>query len=428
MEPSAPAESSHATTARHPARWAVVLLAVALLGAVLLWSLSDDPQRATLTGEPTPSPEDSVAGDRAAAARALITRLEAVWREGDVEGARDLAAPGSRPRLADLTRNVRELGLRDLSLRYVTDAPSAGQERPAERVELDVDVQVTWRLAGVEEGSSTLELPMTFTWDGSEARFATIETESGDRVPLWLQERARIRRTAQTVLVSTRRGDAALAGQVREALRTVRRTLPEWRGRLVVEAPRTSEQFEAAAGMDAAAASAIAAITTTADGSSRTDSAAQVYLNPPVFDPLGPQGRQIVLSHEATHVAMDALSDAAPHWLSEGFADYVALAETDLPTSVLAAQILALVSEDGPPRRLPGRVEFDSANEDIGAWYEAAWLAAKLVADRYGEDALLELYDRAVETGEAAAFRQVLGVSKAEFTDSWAEHLVELAR
>lgn len=428
MEPSAPAESSRATTARHTARWAVVLLAVAVLGAAMLWILRDGPQRATLGTEPTPSSDSSPAGDRSAAARDLISRLESVWREGDVEAARDLASPGSRPHLADLTRNVRELGLRDLSLRYITDAPAVGEEETGGRVEFDVDVQVTWRLAGVEAGSSTLELPMTFTWDGSEARFVTVETGSGDRVPLWLQERARIRRTPKTVLVTTRRDDAALAGQVREAWRTVRRTLPEWRRTLVVEAPRSSDEFEAAAGMDAASASAIAAITTTADGSSRTDSAVQVYLNPPVFDPLGPQGRQIVLSHEATHVAMDALSDAAPHWLSEGFADYVALADTDLQTSVLAAQILALVREDGPPRRLPGRVEFDGANEDIGAWYEAAWLAAKLVADRYGEDALLELHERSVQVPEGAAFRQVLGVSKAEFTDSWAEHLVELAR
>ena len=54
-------------------------------------------------------------------------------------------------------------------------------------------------------------------------------------------------------------------------------------------------------------------------------------MNPPVFEPLGPQGAQIVMSHEAAHVATDAAASSMPTWLLEGFADYVALAHVDLP-------------------------------------------------------------------------------------------------
>jgi hypothetical protein len=43
-----------------------------------------------------------------------------------------------------------------------------------------------------------------------------------------------------------------------------------------------------------------------------------VFVNPEVFDRLQPTGAQVVLSHEAVHVATDAArSDVAP-WLLEG--------------------------------------------------------------------------------------------------------------
>ena len=401
--------------------------ATAVLVAVLVL---DGPERASLPGQPS-SPADT-APDRTSATRLLINELEAAWRRGDLAAVRELADPtrSSRREITDLARNITELELSDFALRYVAESSASAAVAPAAdpaTVEFGVDVQMTWRIRGMHDSASTLEVPMAMAWDGTDARFVTVRDEAGARVPLWLQERVRVRRTERTLLVTTRRDDTELAGQVEEAWRTVRRTLPDWRGTLVFTAPRTSEEFEVATGMDADSASAIAAITTTADGSSGADSAVQVYLNPPVFDPLGPQGRQIVLSHEATHVAVDALDDAVPHWLSEGFADYVALADTDLPASVLAAQILTLVREDGPPGALPGRVEFDGANEDIGAWYEAAWLAAQLIAERWGEPKLLEFYDRAVDDGEAVAFKQVLGVTKAEFVRTWARHLTELA-
>ena len=359
-------------------------------------------------------------------------KLEAAWQQGDDTDARGLADPRgpSRREAVALGRNVRDLGLGDLSLRYVAElgAPPPAFSAEGAGTEFGVDVRVSWTIRGLQPETSTLEVPMTVAWDGSTARFVAVRDQADARVPLWLQERVQVRRTQNTLLVTTRDDDLELARQTVQAWRTVRRTLPDWDGGLVIVAPRTSAQFETAAGMEADAASAIAAITTTTDGSSGPDSAVQVYVNPPVFDPLGSQGRQIVLSHEATHVAVDALTETVPHWLSEGFADYVALVDTDLPTSILAAQILALVREDGPPNALPGRVEFDGANEDIGAWYEAAWLATRLIADRYGESALLEFYDRAVDEGEGVAFRQVLGVTKAEFVSSWADYLTELAR
>ena len=76
-----------------------------------------------------------------------------------------------------------------------------------------------------------------------------------------------------------------------------------------------------------------------------------VFVNPEVFGSLRRTGAQVVMSHEATHVAAGAWDSRTPLWLLEGFADYVALRDVDLPVESSAAQIIAEVRRDGPPRR-----------------------------------------------------------------------------
>jgi hypothetical protein len=106
----------------------------------------------------------------------------------------------------------------------------------------------------------------------------------------------------------------------------------------------------------------------------------------------------------------------------------VALARSTTPVANLAAQILRLTREDGAPRTLPGEREFDGSDERIGAWYEASWLAVRLIALTYGEDALWRFYRRSVrDQGTAAAFREVLGTTQRDFVRAWRRHLTELA-
>ena len=147
-----------------------------------------------------------------------------------------------------------------------------------------------------------------------------------------------------------------------------------------------------------------------------------------MFDPLGEQGEQIVMSHEAAHVATEAAASSMPTWLLEGFADYVALAHVDLPVEVTASQVLEQVREQGAPATLPGPGDFETGNVTLGASYESAWLACRLVAATYGEERLIEFYERADEDGDTrAAFRRVLGTTEAAFTEAWRGHLLALA-
>ena len=117
-----------------------------------------------------------------------------------------------------------------------------------------------------------------------------------------------------------------------------------------------------------------------------------------------------------------------PTWLLEGFADFVALDHVDLPVSVTGSQILARVRKSGPPPHLPGKTEFDPENQALGASYESAWLACRLLAERYGEKRLIEFYrasDRDDSTTEA--FRDLLGTDQQAFTRVWKGYLRKLA-
>ena len=84
---------------------------------------------------------------------------------------------------------------------------------------------------------------------------------------------------------------------------------------------------------------------------------------------------------------------------------------------------------DGPPRALPSAAEFGTRTTHLGATYEAAWLAARLLAQEGGEDALVRFY-RAVDDGTALpqALRAELGLSVAGFTQRWRDLLSDLAR
>ena len=101
----------------------------------------------------------------------------------------------------------------------------------------------------------------------------------------------------------------------------------------------------------------------------------------------------MVMSHEATHVATDAATTSMPLWLVEGFADYVALRDVDLPLSVSAAQVAAQVRLHGAPAELPADAEFDTGGTHLGASYEAAWLACRTLAELGSEDELVAFYD-----------------------------------
>lgn len=423
-----------------------------LLAATALVVLRQRPDAVPPKGGPAAgAPATSAADARTLAANQLLRRMALRLEKGSLDSVRTLAEPLDRPaaqELATLRHNVRVLRMTGLSLRLV-ETPGATLELGEDGRTLELgggegvepdrsagsgrswtgEVQVRWRL-GADAAGSRAQVPFTFREFAGTTRFSSARSDRRSPIPLWMLDRVAVARTSRSLVVSAAPGAAVGFSRLADqAVADVRRVLPRWPGRVVVEVPRDQRQLDRVLGTRAGTYAAIAAVTATADGSVSPSAPAHVFVNPRVFDPLGPNGSQIVMSHEATHVAMRAALSPSPLWLLEGFADYVALARVDLPVSQLAGQTLARVRRTGPPDRLPTQEDFGPRRPALGASYEEAWLACRLIAERYGEQRLVAFYRAADRVGATArAFRTVLGTTEQEFTRLWQADLRRLAR
>jgi hypothetical protein len=135
----------------------------------------------------------------------------------------------------------------------------------------------------------------------------------------------------------------------------------------------------------------------------------------PAFAALDAEGRTRVATHELTHAALaGATSGRTPAWLSEGVALYVSGDRRPAPP----AADLGSLSQPDAIARLSGSAQADA--------YGASSAAAFAIADRFGRERLLELYDafnRRSLRGRPGrrlvdrALRRVLGISLDELAD-----------
>jgi hypothetical protein len=387
-------------------------LFLAVVVGVVVWLTQHDSTYHAPLGGSAPVPR----ADPSEATR-LLDRLQAAVRQRDRSAGAALGgSPGQRADLRGVVANAGALHVTSFSLRYV-DATGAVRSDGS----WDADVATTWRFAGFDHRTERLEVRVRFDRSGDALRIAGIG--GGDRrSPLWLSGPVQVRRSARSMVLvagSAQRADefAALA---RRAVPQVRRVLPGWQGGLVVEVPESETGLEAELAADPGQYAGIAAVTTTADGSRSRRSPSHVFVNPQVFDPLRPQGAQVVITHESTHVATDAANSPAPIWLVEGFADYVALRAQRIPLATTASRIIALVRHQGVPRSLPTTTQFAAGAPHLEARYESAWLACRMLAQDAGPDSLVAFY-RAMDAGGdlGPQLRRYVGFGPAAFTRQW---------
>ena len=370
--------------------------------------------------------------DPSGAAHALQTLEDAVGSH-DPASAEALAPagdPGAGDLLGAVVGNAEALHVQEFTARYVDDV---GAVDPAGRWTAAVDL--TWRFDGFDTEPVHEEVLVGFQLrqgqDEASDPVGITSFGGGDRrSPLWLSGPVEVRRSGDTLVLATTPAEADLvAGRAEAAVPVVRAVLPQWDGKLVVEVPGSEEALDAALGAEPGSYTDIAAVTASVDGTITPDSEVHVFVNPDVYDDLEPVGGQVVISHEATHLATDApLTSGVPLWLLEGFADYVALHDVDLPITTTAGQIIQQVRADGAPDHLPGQPEFDQADSHLGAAYESAWVACLVLADAGGQDALVRLYEQ-VSRGRDLADRlgQLFGLTEAELTARWRQRLQDLA-
>ena len=393
-----------------------MLVATLVVTAVSWTALRDAPYVAPTPDDPSPHPV-------AAEAARTLDLLAAAVNEGDRDAASALAPSGddeARALLADIVDNAHDLRLEELSLRYVGEdgGVSAAGAWPAA-------VEATWQLPE-DDAPSRTELQVGLVTAGAQVGIRSFG--GAGRTPVWLTGPVTVRR-APGVLVVDRADDAErMLSLAAAAVPVVRRVLPDWTPRLVVEVPATAAALDDALGADEGTYADVAAVTASADGSSGRGAPVHVYINPQVFARLSAIGAKVVMSHEAAHVAAGAARSDLPLWLLEGFADYVALRDVDLPLRTTAAQVVAEVRRDGPPADLPADQAFDPAGARLGAAYEAAWLACVVIAETSGERALVDLY-RAVDRGIPLdeALQDTAGFGERALVRRWQERLSDLA-
>ncbi|HYF73297.1 MAG TPA: hypothetical protein VD864_10790 [Nocardioides sp.] len=396
------------------------LCLVVATGLVAWWLTDDDVYVA-----PTPPPAAHSISPGLAAQ--TLADFRSAVRTRDLDAARALA-PADDPAAADLlaavVRNAADLRVADFEMRYVDAEGALGEDGTWSAV-----VDASWRFAGFDRAPGRAEVTVGLRQDGD--RVALTGFGGGDRVsPLWLSGPLQVRRTARTLVLVD--GPASVADRYARraaaAVPVVRRVLPDWDRGLVVEVPGSVDELDRALDAEPGTYDQIAAVTTSTDGSLAPDAPVHVFVNPDVYAGLRPTGAQVVMSHEATHVAAGAWTSQMPLWLLEGFADYVALRDVDLPVSRSAAQVIAEVRRSGPPRALPGAAEFGTRATHLGATYESAWLACRFLAQEGGQDGLVRFY-RAVDGGRpvGAALESVFGLSTRELTAQWRGLLADLA-
>ncbi|MEU9578848.1 hypothetical protein [Streptomyces chilikensis] len=279
-----------------------------------------------------------------------------------------------------------------------------------------VETELRYRLDR-DAGDATARRVLTLTRDdGGTWRVTADRPARGEAEQLWDQDAGlRTAATPRTLAVAageedprdyTPLGDAA-ARAVGEAWDT--------RVRPVVVVPESTDAMARLLDAPASVHRRTAAVTTPGD-------APRVVVNPEAFGTLGEEARQIVVTHETTHVALRARTTGrTPMWLSEGCADWTAYRGSGRDPAEAAPALAREVRGGRTPPHLPTDREFAFGGDagTVGRAYEGAWLACRLVADRWGEGTVRALYDAAGADGEEAALREVLGVDRAGFTALW---------
>lgn len=410
---------------------AVAVIAVVVAVSLVLASTGGDsgsPARPSAARSSiVPSSDD---GTRSAQAIALLSEQEhAIAHSARAAFVRTWDQRGSaQSRAGTVFGNLAALRVESLDARYV-GANSAGLDSEELRLlggnAWTADVDIAWRLLGVDRADAWTTLTYTFAARQDTVYVADMQAASGERTPVWLLGPLDVRRSDRTLVASTDPAQAErLDTALRQAVVDVQRVLPDWRGDLVSYGPSTQEEFDTLIAASPGAYGGIAAVTTTADGSRETRAPVAIVVNPTVFDGLGPIGGHVVISHEATHVATGATIVTMPLWVAEGFADYVGVGSVDVPLNVSAHAAIRDVRAFGLPDRLPADAAFQDGNR-VEATYEEAWLAMRVIARDYGQAGLVAFYEDVLHRPDEvkAALRTNLETTQEALTRAWRRYL-----
>ena len=295
---------------------------------------------------------------------------------------------------------------------------------------------LNYRLLGFDPRATSLPQYPTFVRRGSAWFLASLDdfNRRGDvsSTDLWDYGPVSVVRTRSVLVL----GHPSARATMRNIADDVGADIPRvtavwgnnWSQRAVVLVPSTQHELGQVV-QDYGQLNHIAAVATAEVqiGSGRPDPVGdRIGINPANWSRLSALGQRIVLTHELTHVATRAVTSAAlPTWLAEGFADYVGYLGSGVPTTFVAQELGAAVRSGDVPRSLPTTSEFNGASKQLSQAYEGAWLACRMIAQRWGQRALVRFYasvgrsDLAPAAAVQLAMRRLLHLNEASFVQRW---------
>ncbi|MEV8037571.1 hypothetical protein [Streptomyces sp. NPDC086182] len=363
--------------------------------------------------------------DRAAAEvqRVLDRRASAVLDRDEAAFRATGAAAGAGTGLA----NLRDVPLAGWSYR-LTDLRRSGDRATA-------DAELRYRVEGYDTAPVEVDRTLRLTRAGGTWRVTSDEPAGKGGAQLWDQG-----------AVTAVRGERSLVlgvGQPGERLRSFAdladRAVPavseawgtDWARHVVVLVPKSLEGMAGLLGAPASGYRGIAAVTTGEAGGSAKAPADRIIVNPDAYGVLGDLGKQVVLTHETTHVATRAHTTAAtPLWLSEGYADWAGYRGSGRAPGQVAPELERAVAGGQVPATLPDDGDFGFASDPgrLARAYEGGWMACRLIADHWGEVRLNDFYRAVGDHRERAgavegALRDVLQTTPERFTQLWRQYL-----
>ncbi|AYV27373.1 hypothetical protein ACFWB1_25870 [Streptomyces goshikiensis] len=294
--------------------------------------------------------------------------------------------------------------------------------------------ELRYRLAGYDTAPAGSAREVELVRDGAAWRVTGDRPAPGALPQPWDQGPVAVARGAHSLVLGAggqERNLAGIAAEADRAVAAVTAAWPQrWAGRVVVLVPGTLDAMAALLGRPASDYRGLGAVTTGRVGAGPAP-ADRVVVNPEGYAELSEEGRRIVLTHETTHVATRAAtSERTPLWLSEGFADWAAYRGTGRTAAEAAPELARAVRRGELPGALPADEAFGFGGdpEALARAYGGAWLACRLIADRWGEAALVRLYGRAGREPLATALPGTLALDPAGLTRAWQTYLTEELR
>lgn len=361
------------------------------------------------------------AGGAEAAVQRVLDRRSTAVLDRDRTAFLKTGAPG-------WFENLRGVPLASWSYR-VTALRRAGDKATA-------DAELRYRIEGYDKAPVTVGRTLTLSRETGGRWFVDADTPARRSAQqLWDQGPVTVVRGSHSIVLGTGQSSESLHSYADLADRAVPAVSgawgTDWAGHVVVLVPGSVEGMAGLLGSPASQYRGIAAVTTGEVGGPPTAPADRIIVNPDAYALLGPLGKQVVLTHEATHVATRAHTNAAtPLWLSEGYADWIGYLGTGRTAAEAAPELSRAVTEGQVPQHLPTDKDFGFSGDamKLAQAYEGGWMACRLIAQRWGLERLGRFYRAVGEHRQRAgsvegAMRDVLGTTSEKFTVQWRDYL-----